>query len=80
VPVRLADPTGLALVRPGDRVTLLRLDDDDVTKVADDALILAVTGADDPLSGGLMIALKPTVAVRAASGGDRGYAVLLRPD
>jgi hypothetical protein len=80
LPVRLADPTALALVRPGDRVTLLRLDNDNATKVADDAVILAVTGADDPLTGGLLVALKPTVAVRAASGGDRGYAVLLRPD
>jgi hypothetical protein len=80
VPVRLADPTALALVRPGDRVTLLRLDDGRSTKVADDVLILAVTGADDLLSGGLMVALKPAVAVRAASSGDPGYAVLLRPD
>lgn len=79
LPVRLADPTALTLVRPGDRVTLLRLDGDDAAKVADDVLILAVTGADDPLSGGLMVALKPTVAVRAASGADRGYALLLRP-
>lgn len=81
VPVRLAEPAALALLRPGDRVTLLRIEDAGApTKVADAALVLAVTGADDPISGGLLVALSPAEARHAVVSPGRGFAVLLRPD
>ena len=84
VPIRLADPTALALVRPGHRVDLLRLDDvggnsDDSTQVAADAPVLAVTGADDLGAGGLLLALSPGEATRAVTGTEHGFAVLIRP-
>src|SRR3954453_15989162 len=50
VPVRLAEPTALTLVHPGDRVDLLRMDDagGGTPAVAAAALVLGVTGANDP--------------------------------
>ncbi|MEV4636135.1 hypothetical protein AB0J80_02165 [Actinoplanes sp. NPDC049548] len=44
------------------------------------ALVLEVTGTDDPLTGGLLVALTPAVAketVRYAAG---GYVVIIHPD
>lgn len=80
VPVRLADPTALALVRPGNLVDLLRLDDEgDSTPVASSVLVLDVTGADDPTIGGLLLALAPEQAGRAVGGPGRGFAILIRP-
>ncbi|MFC3992005.1 hypothetical protein [Actinoplanes siamensis] len=80
VPVRLADPTGLALVRPGNVVDLLRLDDGgDSIPIASAALVLDVTGADDPASGGLLLALAPEQAGRAVAGQGHGFAILIRP-
>ncbi|MEU4427025.1 hypothetical protein AB0F81_40920 [Actinoplanes sp. NPDC024001] len=82
VPVRLADPAALAVVRPGNRVDLLRLDDDGgrrTTPVASDALVLEVTGKDDPVTGGLLLALAPTDAERALAAPGRGFAILIRP-
>lgn len=82
VPVRLADPTALSLVRPGNRVDLLRLDDASgrTTPVATAALVLKVTGAADPTTGGLLLALAPPEAERAVSTTGHGYAILIRPD
>jgi hypothetical protein len=80
VPVRLADPAALTLVRPGNRVDLLRLDDaaGRTTAVAAAALVLEVTGADDPTAGGLLLAVSPTEAQQAVSTG-HGFAILIRP-
>ena len=81
VPIRLADPTALSLVRPGNRVDLLRPDDRGgrAAAVADAALVLEVTGADDPTTGGLLLALTPDEAERAVTTPERGFAVLIRP-
>jgi hypothetical protein len=81
VPVRLADPTALTLIQPGDRVDLLRIRDDGRTEpVAQAALAIGITGAGDPLAGGLLLALDPATAKKAVASPERGYAVLLRPD
>ncbi|AEV88695.1 hypothetical protein ACWT_7684 [Actinoplanes sp. SE50] len=80
VPVRLADPTALALVHPGNRVDLIRLGDRaDGTPIASAALVLDVTGADDPASGGLLLALGPAQAQRALTPPGSGFAILIRP-
>lgn len=78
VPVRLAEPTALKLVRPGDHVDLLRAGPDS-TAVAAAALVLSVTGADDPTTGGLLLALTPAEAAKAVSDQSGGFAVLIRP-
>jgi hypothetical protein len=82
VPIRLAEPTALALVHPGDMVDLLRLDDTGhrATPVASAALVLGVTGADEPTAGGLLLALRPAEAEKAVAAQGRGFAVLIRPD
>ncbi|BCJ43016.1 hypothetical protein GCM10010168_02420 [Actinoplanes ianthinogenes] len=80
VPVRLADPTALALVHPGNRVDLLRLDDGgDTTPIATAALVLDVTAADDPTTGGLLLALGAEQAAQAVATTGRGFAILIRP-
>jgi len=81
VPVRLAEPTALTLVHPGDRVDLLRVDESGggTTAVAAGAVVLGVTGADDPTAGGLLLALKPAEAQRAVATPGHGFAVLIRP-
>lgn len=81
VPVRLAEPTALTLVHPGDHVDLLRVSTpgNDTTAVAAAALVLGVTGADDPTMGGLLLALTPAEAARAITGPGGGFAVLIRP-
>jgi hypothetical protein len=82
VPVRLAEPTALRLVHPGDRVDLFRVDESGggTTSVAAAALVLGVTGADDPAAGGLLLALKPGEAQRAVATPGHGFAILIRPD
>jgi hypothetical protein len=82
VPVRLADPTALTVVRPGNRVDLLRIDGDRdrTTAVASAALVLEVTGADDPVTGGLLLALQPAEARQAIAVSGRGFAIVIRPD
>jgi hypothetical protein len=80
VPVRLADPTALGLVHPGNRVDLLRLDETGAsTAVAASALVLRVTGAGDPTAGGLLLAVSPTEAQRAVAQPAHGFAILIRP-
>ncbi|BCY15059.1 hypothetical protein [Actinoplanes sp. L3-i22] len=80
VPVRLADPTALSLVHPGNLVDLLRLDNEgDSTRIASAALVLDVTGADDPMTGGLLLALAPEQAGQAVAGQGHGFAILIRP-
>ncbi|MEU8815722.1 hypothetical protein [Actinoplanes sp. NPDC048796] len=80
VPIRLADPTALSLVKPGNRVDLLRLDEKGTTtSVAAAALVLTVTGASDPTTGGLLLALAPDEAERAVATPNHGFAVLIRP-
>jgi hypothetical protein len=81
VPVRLAEPAALSLVHPGDRVDLLRVSTADgrTTPVADGALVLGVTGADDPTAGGLLLALTPVEARRAVGTPElTRFAVLIR--
>ena len=82
MPIRLADPTALALVRPGDRVDLLRVEEaGHTTAIAGAALVLGVTGVDDPTAGGgLLLALNPQQARRAVSTPRQGFAVVIRPD
>lgn len=81
VPVRLADPAALALVRPGNHVDLLRVDDATAgATVAAAALVLKVAGADDPATGGLLLALTQPEAERAVATSGHGFAVLIRPD
>jgi hypothetical protein len=82
VPVRLVEPTALALVHPGDRVDLLRVDETGggTTAVAAGALVLSVTGANDPTTGGLLLALNPIEAQKAVATPGHGFAVLIRPD
>jgi hypothetical protein len=82
VPVRLTEPTALTLVHPGDRVDLLRVDGTTrrTSAVAVDAPVLDVTGADDPTTGGLLLALRPGEAESAVAGPSDGFAVLIRPD
>ncbi|GAA2707724.1 hypothetical protein [Actinoplanes palleronii] len=78
VPVRLADPTALALTHPGDRVDLLRLDGKGhTTEVAKAALVLDVSA--DPLTGGLLLALDRDKAALAADPSGPGFAILLHP-
>lgn len=81
VPVRLAEPTALALVRPGDRVDLLRIEEagHGTTPVAAAALVLGVTGTDDPTTGGLLVALRPADAEKAVAAQGQGFAILIRP-
>jgi hypothetical protein len=82
VPVHLAEPTALTLVRPGDMVDLLSMDETGhgATPVASAALVLGVTGADEPTAGGLLLALRPAEAEKAVAAQGRGFAVLIRPD
>jgi hypothetical protein len=82
VPVRLADPTALTVVRAGHRVDLLRIDGDRdrTVAVANAALVLEVTGTDDPATGGLLLALGPDEARRAVDVTGRGFAIVIRPD
>jgi hypothetical protein len=81
VPVRLAEPTALTLVRAGDHVDLLRVAEDshDTSAIAASALVLGVTGADDPTTGGLLLALTPVEAAKAVAQPGGGFAVLIRP-
>lgn len=81
VPIRLADPAALALVQAGNRVDLLRLGDSGgaATPVASSALVLQVTGSDDPAIGGLLLALTPEEAKHAVAGPGQSFAVLIRP-
>lgn len=81
VPIRLADPTALGLVRPGNRVDLLRIDEagGPPTAVAGAALVLRVTGADDPAAGGLLLALSPQEASQAVATSRHGFAIVIRP-
>ncbi|MBB4696679.1 hypothetical protein [Paractinoplanes abujensis] len=82
VPVRLADPAALALVEAGNRVDLLRLDEPagTTTPVAESALVLRVTGSDDPAVGGLLLALTPDEAEHAVAQPGRSFAVMIRPE
>jgi hypothetical protein len=75
VPIRLADPAALGLVRPGNRVDLLRVGEDS-SPVATSALVLEISGAGDP---SLLLALTRAEAERAASAPGSGFAVLIRP-
>ena len=82
VPIRLAEPTALKLIHPGDRVDVLRVPETSGSPqvIATAALVLGVTGAEDPVTGGLLLALTPAEARRTVTAPGGGYAVLLRPD
>jgi hypothetical protein len=81
VPIRVVEAAALSLVRPGDRVDLLRVEQSGggTTPVATAALVLSMTAADDPITGGLLVALRPAEAEKALSDQGRGFAVILRP-
>lgn len=81
VPVRLAEPTALVLVHPGDRVDLFRVDEagDGATPVAAAAVVLDVTGADDLTPGGVLLALPRADAEKAVAAQGHGFAILIRP-
>ena len=81
VPIRLADPTALGLVHPGNRVDLLRIDDAGrrPTAVAGSALVLRVTGVNDLATGGLLLALTPQEADQAVATSRQGFAIVIRP-
>ena len=81
VPIRLAEPTALKLVRPGDHVDVFRVPGTDGSPqaIATAALVLGVTGADDPSAGGLLLALTPAEARRTVTTPGGGYAVLIHP-
>jgi hypothetical protein len=81
VPIRLADPTALGLVRPGNRVDLLRIDDAGgrPIAVAGSALVLRVTGVNDLATGGLLLALTPQEASQAVVTSRQGFAIVIRP-
>ncbi|WP_250003285.1 hypothetical protein [Actinoplanes sp. M2I2] len=81
VPVRLSDPAALALVEPGNRVDLLRLDGSDgsTTPLAESALVLQVTARNDPTVGGLLLALSPAQARQAVVTTGQSFTVLIRP-
>ncbi|WP_212986436.1 hypothetical protein [Actinoplanes auranticolor] len=82
VPIRLAEPTALGLIHPGDHVDVFRVPvaGESPQAIATAALVLDVTGADDPTSGGLLLALTPAEARRTVTAPGGGYAVLIRPD
>jgi len=82
VPIRLAEPTALKLIHPGDHVDVFRVSEtgDRPAAIATSALVLGVTGAEDPTTGGLLLALTPTEARRTVTSPAGGYAVLIRPD
>lgn len=82
VPIRLADPTALSLVHPGNHVDLLRIDgaDGHPTPVAGAALVLRVTGTDPTTGGGLLLALTPQEAQQAVVTSREGFAIVIRPD
>jgi hypothetical protein len=81
VAIRPAEPTTLRLLHPGDRVDVFSIPDPGQSPqaIATAALVLDVTGADDPTVGGLLLALTPAEAQRTVTTPPGGYAVLLRP-
>jgi hypothetical protein len=82
VPIRLAEPTALKLIHPGDHVDVFRVPEagESPQAIATAALVLGVTGAEDPTAGGLLLALTPAEARRTVTAPAGGYAVLIRPD
>ncbi|MGI5213274.1 flagellar biosynthesis protein FlgA [Plantactinospora sp. CA-290183] len=89
VPIRLAEPAALAVVRPGIRVDLLAVPADDrsarstaPTLVAGRALVLDVLdqAADDAVAGALYLALAPEQARRAVGmPAPTRFAIIVRP-
>jgi hypothetical protein len=78
VPVRLSEPAALRLVRVRDRVDLFR-PSDSTHPIASAALVLGVTNTDDPLAGGLLLALPPDAAKAAVEQPAEGFAVIVHP-
>lgn len=77
VPIRLGDPTGLAVLRPGDRVDLIAVAaaGAEVVKLAPAAPVLAV----DRGAAALLLALSPARAETVlATPPDHVFAVILR--
>ena len=81
VPIRPAEPTALKLLHPGDRVDVFSVPEPGKSPqaIATAALVLGLTGADDPTTGGLLLAVTPAEARRTVTTPPGGYAVLLRP-
>ncbi|MEV4707521.1 hypothetical protein [Actinoplanes sp. NPDC049316] len=79
MPIRLAEPTALRLVHAGDHVDVFRAGAG-TQPIAAAALVLAVTGTDDPLTGGLLLALTPAAAKETVNPAPDGYVVVIRPD
>ncbi|MEU4237781.1 hypothetical protein [Actinoplanes sp. NPDC026619] len=80
MPIRLADPAALGVVRPGDRVDLLSVGENGGagSPVATAALVLEVSG--DPSTGSLLLALGRADAEQALAKSSHGFAILIRPD
>ncbi|MFI5932752.1 hypothetical protein [Actinoplanes sp. NPDC051494] len=78
VPVRLSEPAALLLLRVRDRVDLFRPSDSG-HPIASAVLVLGITNTDDPLVGGLLLALPPDAARTAIEQSPDGYAVTIRP-
>ncbi|GAA2505231.1 hypothetical protein Ahu01nite_041970 [Winogradskya humida] len=66
------------MVQVGDRVDLFR-PTDGTRPIATAATVLGVTGIDDPLAGGLLLALPPEAAKAAIKQPPEGYAITVRP-
>ena len=78
VPVRLAEPAALALLRAGDRVDLMAASTGEPRRLAVNALVLGVHSADE-LAGGLFLALTADEAkATVGAPGDTRFAVLVR--
>lgn len=75
VPVRLAEPTALAVLRTGDRVDLLAVRDTAPDRVAGGAAVLAV----DHTAAAVLLALTPEAAAGVVSAPDAtSFAVIVR--
>jgi hypothetical protein len=79
VPVRLAEPAALSVLRAGDRVDLMAAGTGEPRRVATNALVIGVNSADDP-SAGVFLAVSPEEARRAVEfPADARLSILVRP-
>lgn len=78
VPVRLAEPAALGLLRPGDRVDLMAAGSGKPRRVAADALVLGVSSPDE--TAGLFLAVTPAEATGTVDApAETRFSVLVRP-
>lgn len=78
VPVRLADPAALGLLRRGDRVDLMAAGPGKPRRVATGALVLGVSSPEE--TAGLFLAVSPDEASTTVDApADTRFSVLVRP-